>query len=265
MVESGRVSPARRYNMVSYLQVEWEAIEAPKDETMGSMGATRGLPNVYMRVLERVERTVGSPIASDILLLIHASRNGLTLEELTAISPCSIEQVETLMTELRNHVVSRDGRFDLLNDYIGRAIETRYGGSEGANLLEARERIADYLETLGSSMRVAEELPWQLLELGALDRLELCVTASPVATLLCDAGRRGDLYLYWNALQDHCDLRSSYARTSRGKNSRHSDEVLKLLSRYYSVRSAVGSDEPEIRITHPVAMEGMFVGVRQVV
>ena len=259
-------SSARRYDAVSYLQVDWDVLETPGAEVIRSTSAPRGLSNVYLRLLERVERTFGSPIASDLLLLMRASRNGLTIEELVAISGCAVGEVKGLMTELQNHIMSKGGRISLLNDYIGRAIESRYAGPEMVKMAEARERIANYLEGLAFSTRVAEELPWQLLELGALDRLQQCVTASPVAAALCDAGRRGDLYIYWNALQEHVDLRSSYMTVERGKGM-HTEEVLALLSRYYSVTSAGGgsteSSEPEIQITHPRMMEGRFVGVLQ--
>jgi hypothetical protein len=229
-------APSRRYEQTTYLQVDWDGLRnCSTDRPAMSSTSSRGLANVYVRVLERAENRLGSDLVADLLLLIHVSRNGLGTDELVAISGCTSEQVAGLGATLQNHVVVKGGRISLLNVYIARAIEARYAGFAGELAAGARERIALYFESQEHSSRVAEELPWQLLELGALDRLQSCVTDAAIVAALCNAGRRGDLYLYWNALDGHVDLTQAY-RTSLGEsNDTVGSELFALLDRFHSI------------------------------
>lgn len=236
-------SPSRRYDQTTYLQIDWESLRHSSEEFPkgASTSSSRGLANVYARVLERAENKLGADVVADLLLLIHCSRNGLSTDELVAISGHSPETVASLCAMLQNHVMPKGGRVCLLNAYIARAIVARYGGLSGAGLTEGRERIAAFFEEQELSLRVAEELPWQLLELGALDRLQSCVIDAGVATALCNAGRRGDLCLYWNALEGRVNLAQSYGSSLKETSEAGKSELFALLARYYSLAAADSS------------------------
>ena len=236
-------SPSRRYDQASYLRADWESLQNLADELpeQRPAAAFTGVLNLYMKVLERAEQKLGAELAAELLLTIGASRNGLSADELMAICGCTAEQIATFSAVLQNHMMPKAGRLTLLNVYISRSIVLRYAGSSGEALSAARERIAAWFESQEISARVAEELPWQLLELGALDRLQSCVTAAGIATTLCATGRRGDLCLYWNALGSRINLAITYGRSLGETSEAGRSELFALLARYYAMAA---SDSP---------------------
>lgn len=156
----------------------------------------RDLPDLFDRVLARLEQDCEAGLAAKALSLIWASRAGLEEADIIAIARTTPLAWAILRNGLSEGLRDQQGRMAFSHDYLRMAAEARYLRDEDARRA-AHLAVANHFETRGADTRQAEELPFQLRAAQAWDRLE---------TLLVDLDRfdllreRGDSELLSNWL-----------------------------------------------------------------
>lgn len=177
------------------------ATHARLAERLGIYLGARDMPDLFARMLERLEADCEPGLVAKALPLIWASRSGLEEVEIIAIIGDKQRLAwATLRNGLGGSLRDQAGRVAFSHDFLRQAAETRYLATDDKKRA-AHLAIADQVERREPDERQAEELPYQLEKAEAWDRLE---------ALLVDLNRfellrtRGDSELlgYWLPLQE---------------------------------------------------------------
>lgn len=169
-----------------------------KDRLNEYLGA-RDLPDLFDRVLARLEDDCEPGLVAKALPLIWASRAGLEETEIIAITDTQPLFWATLRNGLGDALRDQAGRMTFAHDYMRHAIETRYLADEEKIRLN-HLAVADHFTEAGPSDREAEELPFQLREAAAWDRLEAVMIDLKRFAYLKTRGRE-EVLGYWRALE----------------------------------------------------------------
>jgi tetratricopeptide (TPR) repeat protein len=140
--------------------------------------AANDIPNLYDRILERWEADYQQErraLVCDAMTALWASRRGLGESELLELlgsggQPLPRAIWSPLSLAAGQSLVVRSGLSGFFHDYLREAVRRRYLPNASAEK-EAHLRLADYFEALDPSRRRIEELPWQLAEATAWQRL----------------------------------------------------------------------------------------------
>ncbi|WP_321508186.1 tetratricopeptide repeat protein [uncultured Methanoregula sp.] len=140
----------------------------------------REIDGLFCLILERWEKDFNRDrpeLVQDVMKLIWASRRGLSEPELLDMTgrdgnPMPGAFWSPLSLSMEKALINRSGLLGFFHDYLKKAVEARYLGSESARN-QAHLRIAGYFETPGISPRALEELPWQYDRAGAWDLLHV--------------------------------------------------------------------------------------------
>ncbi|MGD9967976.1 MAG: tetratricopeptide repeat protein [Hyphomonadaceae bacterium] len=176
------------------------ATHALFEQVLGAYLDASDLPDLFARMIGRLERDCEPGLVAKALPLIWASRAGLEENEIVAIAGATPLAWATLRNGLGDGVRDQQGRIAFSHDHLRQAVAARY---LGANEIKrtAHLMIADRFETREADKRQAEELPYQLRAAEAWERLE---------QLLLDLDRfdllqsRGDVELanHWRPLRE---------------------------------------------------------------
>jgi tetratricopeptide (TPR) repeat protein len=172
-------------------------IESQLNARLDDYLASQDIPDLFGRVLHRLEGDCGAEFVRSALSLIWASRAGLEESEIIAITDATPLNWAIMRNGLGDALRDQASRIAFSHDFLRKAVEECY------LLTDERKRaahltIADHFDEHGSDERQAEELPFQLREAEAWERLE---------ALLVDLDRfkllraRGDSELLSNWLQ----------------------------------------------------------------
>ncbi len=175
-------------------ELRYSATEQRLDERLQFYLQSRDMPDLYGRMLERLEIDCGREVTAQALSLVWASRAGL--EEAEILSLVGGMQLPWVL--LRNGLgdALRDmrGRVAFSHDFLREAVAKRYLQAREAQLA-IHQVLAGHFEKRSPDGRQAEELPYQMRLAEAWDRL---------ANLLTDLSRfnalreRGDAELLGN-------------------------------------------------------------------
>jgi tetratricopeptide (TPR) repeat protein len=181
-------------------ELRYSGTEARLDARLEFYLAARDLPDLFARVLERFEGDCGVELVRAATSLIWASRAGLEEAEIIAIAGSTPLAWATLRNGLADALRDQDGRVTFSHDYLRQAVGERYLPTQEAQ--RARHlQLADHFDKGVSTLRHAEELPFQLRAAEAWDRLEALLTDLERFALLRARGD-GELLGYWLSLKD---------------------------------------------------------------
>jgi nephrocystin-3 len=167
---------------------------------------------LYEKVIARWEQDYegDTDLVSDTLSLLWAARRGLTETELLQVlgkdgEPLPRAKWSPLFLAMSDALISRGGLLTFAHDFLRTATKNAYLPTE-QNQQQAHLRLADYFERQPASPRRTDELPWQLGEAHAWQRLY---------DLLADIhfldhaweGNQFDVKGYWAKIEHYSPLR----------------------------------------------------------
>jgi len=126
---------------------------------------------LFAKVLERVEGDTDAKAVGAAMEAIWASRAGLSQDELLAISGLVPATWAPIHNALDEAIFESGGRIQFGHDYVRKAVEERYLGTEKLQK-QAHVRIAEWFSKQEVTPRVAEELPWQWEKTEDFKKLE---------------------------------------------------------------------------------------------
>lgn len=197
-----------------------------------------GLTDLFERVLERLEKDYGREIVREVLTLVEASRKGLSEIELRDITGFKHFELTQFISAMDFYFCKKQGLYNFFHNDMSRAVCFRYiegyfdeewSKHNGDNMSfeesqhlwdklvsDVRElraashlKIADYFEKHNTSIRKIEELPFQLYEAEALERLKNCLTDINIFKHTFEMNRY-ELIRYWIKLRERYDIVKSY-------------------------------------------------------
>jgi tetratricopeptide (TPR) repeat protein len=180
-------------------------------ERLENYRVARGIPDLFDRVLQRLEDDCEPGLVAKTLPLIWASRAGLEEAEITAISNATPLAWATVRNGLDDGFRDQRGRLAFAHDYLAQAVAARYLKTDDVKRA-AHLTIADRFEKRSPDGRCAEELPFQLRAGEAWARLAACLTNGDMFDILILDNLRWELVRYWTVLSDHADPAEAYAR-----------------------------------------------------
>ncbi len=180
--------------------------------------ATTGPEDLFRMVLERLEEDFGRDEISDVMSLIWASRDGLTEDDLVAITGIPQPTISMVAMGLDYHLLTKNGIRTFFHDYLRRAVEVRYLNEEETRRSQ-HLRLADYAERVITAepataplFRFARELPAQLHAAGARDRLCDVLADIRIFTVLYTDEIKYEFISYWVNLYREFDMEAAYRR-----------------------------------------------------
>ncbi len=193
------------------------------DEAIDRYLSADDLPDVFDRVLERLERDYGADLVCNLMSLTWASRAGLSEAAIIDLIGCSRLDLSRLLFAIDYHFVRRDGVLGFFHDYLRRAVEKRYL-SDPLQIPRLRSDLARYFEGLPISETTALELLWQY---GADDvvttgpsrdeRLASTLARTDVLLLLFRDQTRFEMLEWWTLLgRRGFDVEQEYRRSLAG-------------------------------------------------
>jgi tetratricopeptide (TPR) repeat protein len=171
------------------------------------------IPDLYERILARWEEDYERDrpgLVRGAMSYLWAARRGLSEAELLDLlgadgQPLPRAHWSPLHLAARQSLVSRSGLVGFFHDYVREAVARRYL-RDGTDRHSAHLRLADYFKEQDAGPRKVDELPWQLAEAEAWQRL---------CDLLTDLGffsaawraDRVDIKAYWAQVEANSRLR----------------------------------------------------------
>ena len=177
------------------------------DEKIGTYLAAESIDDFYEILLTNYENDFGEPFVKHILSLIAVSRNGLSEEEILAITQETPLHWSQFFCAIRQHLIVKNGLISFAHSYIRKAVEDRYLDEMGdwnqrvkAILLIdlCRKEIVTYFKSLRSH-RAMDELPYQYNKLDDYSNLHDFLLNLDILTYLYD-GDESELGKYWKRL-----------------------------------------------------------------
>ena len=153
-------------------------------------------------------------LVGDALSCIWAARQGISEMELLDMlgkdgQPLPQRIWSPLHLALEGSLFEREGLIDFSHDYIKKAVEQRYLTAEG-NQQKAHIKLADYFtQQSGTLRRKVMELPWQLQQAQAWERLYKLLSDLDFFTAVWEENHF-DVYSYWTSVEQN----SAYDRTT---------------------------------------------------
>ncbi|MEQ1708360.1 MAG: tetratricopeptide repeat protein, partial [Terricaulis sp.] len=175
------------------------ATNALLKQRLGHYLGARDMPDLFDRVLQRLEGDCEAGLVAKALPLIWASRAGLEEAEIIAITGATPLAWATLRNGLGDGLRDQAGRVAFSHDYLSQAVRARYLAT-GDTRRAAHLAIAGQFNEREPDERQAEELPYQLEKAEAWDRLEALLIDLDRFELLRARGD-GELLSYWLPLK----------------------------------------------------------------
>lgn len=174
----------------------------------------RDVGDLFQRLLARMEEDYSRHVVQQVMTLIWASRRGLAESEILEITGLSRIDLSTFLLALEYQFMHRDGLLDFYHNFLRAAVEERYIRDDKDETEAALHlRIADYFERRPTTARKADELPYQLQQAGASERLERCIADIPLFLEFTHSDKEYELIGYWLAVGELARMEEAY-RTS---------------------------------------------------
>jgi tetratricopeptide (TPR) repeat protein len=171
------------------------------------------IPDLYRLVLSRwqtdYERDRPGLIA-DALSLLWASRRGLSEAEMLDLlgsggEPLPAAHWSSFFLAAEQSLGKRVGLIGFAHDYLRQAVRDAHLASAAAQRA-AHLRLAEYFDERRDEPRAVDELPWQLAEAGAWERLRERLV-EPAFLTRAWAGSKVDVKSCWQRVEAHSGLR----------------------------------------------------------
>ncbi|OGG49226.1 MAG: hypothetical protein A3F84_23950 [Candidatus Handelsmanbacteria bacterium RIFCSPLOWO2_12_FULL_64_10] len=169
--------------------------------------------DLYERILERYEQDYEGDRAGlvrEAMSLLWAARRGLSEAEVRELlgragEPLPRAHWSPLYLAAEQSLVSRSGLIGFFHDYLRKAVEDRYL-PDREQQQEAHLRLAGYFEGQDLGPRKVDELPYQLSQAEAWERLSALLTDLPFFTAAWDTNRF-EVSAYWARVEGRSPLR----------------------------------------------------------
>jgi len=200
------------------------------------------IPALYQKVLARLEKDYQPPEAPHLvesaLSLLWAARWGLRESELSGVLDVPQAIWSPLYLALQDALVSRAGLLNFFHDYLRQAIEAQYLAT-AEDKRAVHRQLADYFEQQKIDSRIANELPYQLEQAGAKERLLRCISNIPMFLQLMEDDKQYELWGYWQCLNPEKTMVGAYrAAFAEYEQTQHEEEhllyVLAWLATFYN-------------------------------
>ncbi|GHV94010.1 hypothetical protein AGMMS50293_03300 [Spirochaetia bacterium] len=173
------------------------------------------IPALFELVLARLEDNFDDGkenFVKNVLSLLWVSRNGLSEDELSAITKSAPLYRSQLFCGLESHLLTRDGLLTFSNRYIREAVENRYLNTDESKR-EYHQKLAKFFMEDQSAFanRKNDEVPYQLFELGEWDTLYRFLLDFNVLEYLYNKDSY-ELVKYWHTLLDRDKAKYSIER-----------------------------------------------------
>jgi nephrocystin-3 len=169
---------------------------------------------LYEKILERYEKDYGDVdhrgLVRNAMSLLWAARRGLSEAEILALlgtgdDPLPRLYWSPLYLAAEQSLVSRSGLIGFFHDYFRQAVRKLYLPAE-EDCRHAHLRLAEYFQRLELSARQVDELPWQLAQAKAWQRLYALLAGLQ----FFDAAWRANEFevkANWALIEEHSSLR----------------------------------------------------------
>ena len=172
------------------------------------MSAT-SIGNLFQRILARYEGDYERDrpgLVRDALSAIWAARHGLSEAELLDLlghdgAPLPRAHWSPLYLAADRSLVSHSGLLGFFHDYLRQAVRERYLPTE-AQRRDAHLRLAGYFARRDLSPRKIAELPWQLAQAEAWERLAATLADLPFVSAAWEQSNY-DVRSCWSAVTEH--------------------------------------------------------------
>ena len=193
------------------------------DERIGYYLGAGTVEELYERILERYEADYERDhpgLVSDAMTFLWAARRGLSEGELLELlgedgEPLPQAFWSPFYLAAERSLVSRSGLIGFFHDYLREAVANAYVPTQELKRA-AHIRLAHYFERRDLTPRTLAELPWQLAEATAWNRL-LRLLTDPVFFKALWQADDYDLKAYWERIEKNSRFRcvDAYAKVLR--------------------------------------------------
>jgi tetratricopeptide (TPR) repeat protein len=170
--------------------------------------------DLFQRVLARLELDHGESTVRETLTSLHASRNGLSENELLELLGVPRMALSRLLIGLDFNLVQRDGLYGFFHDFLRHAVDARYLAEDGSRRREHR-RLGEYFHALAIDNRRCDEEPWQWQKAGEEERLCEALVDVEMFARLATEEKLYELIGYWRELADRYDPVEEYEASFR--------------------------------------------------
>jgi tetratricopeptide (TPR) repeat protein len=185
----------------------WGAHETLEAQIHHYLSAT-SIGDLFQRILARYENDYDRDrpgLVRDALSAIWAARHGLSEAELLDLlggdgAPLPRAHWSPLYLAAERSLVSHSGLLGFFHDYLRQAVRDRYLPTE-AQQRELHLRLADYFAPRDLSPRKIVELPWQLAQAQAWERLAGVLADLPFVSAAWKQNNY-DVRSYWSAVDE---------------------------------------------------------------
>ncbi len=179
------------------------------------------IPDLFGRILERIEFDYGASEVETLLTRIWAAPHGLSESEIIESSDLDRAALSLLLHAFDFHLIRVKGRLSFFHDHLRQAVELRYL-DQSLKKEEAWMQVAEYFQTTEPSSIKAVSLPWLLSKAERWHLLKEALLDISLLPYLTEGSRSYDLLAYWNALEKR---EASVAGPNAGKKHWNIDVV----------------------------------------
>ncbi len=162
------------------------------------------IPDLFKRILERLEHDYGSSAVRAFLVRIWAAPHGLSESEVLASTQLDRASLSQLLHAFDYHLVRLKGRLSFFHDHLRMGVEARYLDTQGLKE-EAWRELASYFETTDPSVTKALSLPWLWRRAERWPELRTSILDVALLPFLTDGSRSYELLGYWLALEKQAE------------------------------------------------------------
>lgn len=179
------------------------------DQQINLYLAASDIPDLFQKVLERLEFDFGVELVRDVAKSLWAARRGLSETELLEITNSRRMELSALLVALEHHLLRRAGLLSFFHHYLREAIAQRYLSTE-ISRKKAHLRLAEYFALIDDPQRKTEELPWQLLQADEKQMLVKTLAKIPMFLALHTDKKRHELLGYWLSVGNEFQMLDEY-------------------------------------------------------
>jgi tetratricopeptide (TPR) repeat protein len=158
------------------------------------------IPDLFSRILERLEFDYGTEEIQTLLTRIWAAPQGLSESEIIESSNLDRATLSLLLHAFDFHLIRVKGRLSFFHDYLRTAVEGRYL-DQSLKKQEAWKELALYFQDTEASSIKALSLPWLLSKAEQWHLLMDALLDLNLIPFMTEGSRSYDLLSYWNALE----------------------------------------------------------------
>lgn len=200
--------------------------------------ASRDIPELFTRILERVESDFGRTPIERILTRLWAAPQGLSESEILAATEIDRATLSLVLHAFDYHFVRVRGRLSFFHDHLRLAIERRYLPTVRDKRM-AWATLAGYFEHSEVTAMKAYSLPWLWRRAERWQDLQRSLLDLALVPYLAESSRTYDLLGYWRALIDE----TAKAHSDGTANGSASGATFDVVAQYDTALATSKADE----------------------